>query len=259
MEQKNIQDRIVLSMNSHQACIQVTTKRKEDPDNISEKIFTRRLELHIQLKGGMGGQSIKNLWFFYWRNILYHILGQIPRVWFNLEDETIILWWRYEGNEFIRELIKITPIGRRKWVDRKIKDERSIKRRIRMSSGNATTDLFNMIIIENFIFWKRNIRMSSGTATTDLFYIKAESFKLGHITLMFGNTLGLTWDWDKFSTPDFMNSSDFVAGMVSRCSSPILKELSGSSVDRTGSSVHLNTAASDPPSLGYSILEEVDE
>nr|GFA84816.1 hypothetical protein [Tanacetum cinerariifolium] len=47
--------------------------------------------------------------------------------------------------------------------------------------------------------------------------------------------------------------------MVSRFSSPILRELSGSSVDKTGSSVHLNTAASDPPSLGYSILEEVYE
>nr|GEW20129.1 hypothetical protein [Tanacetum cinerariifolium] len=68
---------------------------------------------------------------------------------------------------------------RRKWVDRKIKDERSIKRRIEMSSGTATTDLFNMIIMKNFIFWKRNIRMSSGTATTNLFDIKAKSFKLG--------------------------------------------------------------------------------
>nr|GEY03085.1 26S proteasome non-ATPase regulatory subunit 14 homolog [Tanacetum cinerariifolium] len=136
---------------------------KEESYNISEKIFTRRLELQIQLKGGMGGQSIMNLWFFVWRNILHHILGEIPRVGFNLEEETIILWWRYKVNEFIGELIKITPIGRRKWVDRKIKDERSIKRRIRMSSGTATTDLYNMIFIENFIFWKRNIRMSSGT------------------------------------------------------------------------------------------------
>nr|GEZ72153.1 hypothetical protein [Tanacetum cinerariifolium] len=83
------------------------------------------------------------------------------------------------GNEFIGELIKITPIGKRKWIDQKIKYERSIKRRIRISSGSATTDLFNMIVIENFIFWKRNIRMSSGIATTDLFNIKAESFKLG--------------------------------------------------------------------------------
>nr|GFD26769.1 hypothetical protein [Tanacetum cinerariifolium] len=40
----------------------------------------------------------------------------------------------------------------------------------------------------------------------------------------------------RFSTPDFMNSSDFIAGMVSRCSSPILRELSGSSMGRTGSS-----------------------
>nr|GEW69519.1 putative reverse transcriptase domain-containing protein [Tanacetum cinerariifolium] len=142
MKQKNIQGRIVLSMNHHRAFIQVTT---EDPYNISEKIFTRRLELHIQLKGGMGGQSIKNLWFFCWRNILYHIL----------------LWWRYEGNGLIGELIKITPIDRRKWNYRKIKHERSIKRRIRMSSGTATTDLFNMIVKKNFIFQKRNIRMSS--------------------------------------------------------------------------------------------------
>nr|GEX20892.1 putative reverse transcriptase, RNA-dependent DNA polymerase [Tanacetum cinerariifolium] len=43
----------------------------------------------------------------------------------------------------------------------------------------ATTDLFNMIVIESFIFRKRNIRRSSGTTTTDLFNIKAESFKLG--------------------------------------------------------------------------------
>nr|GEV86712.1 copia-like retrotransposon [Tanacetum cinerariifolium] len=40
----------------------------------------------------------------------------------------------------------------------------------------------------------------------------------------------------RFSTPNFMNSSASVTGMVSRCSSPILRELSGSSVDRTGSS-----------------------
>nr|GEV42843.1 hypothetical protein [Tanacetum cinerariifolium] len=49
-----------------------------------------------------------------------------------------------------------SSLKRRKWVDRKIKDERSIKRRIRMSSGIATTDLFNMIIMKNFIFRKRN-------------------------------------------------------------------------------------------------------
>nr|GFC92554.1 hypothetical protein [Tanacetum cinerariifolium] len=127
---------------------------KEDPHNISEKRFTKRLELQIQLKGGMGGQNSKNLWFFRWKNILHHILGEIPRVWFNRETKTIILWSRYEGNEFISELIIITPIGRRKWIDRKIKDERSIKRRIRMSSGTATTDLFNMIVMESFIFRK---------------------------------------------------------------------------------------------------------
>nr|GFC58510.1 hypothetical protein [Tanacetum cinerariifolium]GFC60018.1 hypothetical protein [Tanacetum cinerariifolium] len=40
----------------------------------------------------------------------------------------------------------------------------------------------------------------------------------------------------RVSTPDFMNSSDSVTGMVSRSSCPILRELSGSSVDRTGSS-----------------------
>nr|GEX29830.1 hypothetical protein [Tanacetum cinerariifolium] len=39
----------------------------------------------------------------------------------------------------------------------------------------------------------------------------------------------------RFSTPDFMNSSDSVAGMVSRCSSPILRELSGTSMDKTSS------------------------
>nr|GFC72509.1 hypothetical protein [Tanacetum cinerariifolium] len=39
----------------------------------------------------------------------------------------------------------------------------------------------------------------------------------------------------RVSTLDFMNWSDFVAGMVSRCSSLILRELSGSSVDGTGS------------------------
>nr|GEU52246.1 hypothetical protein [Tanacetum cinerariifolium] len=40
----------------------------------------------------------------------------------------------------------------------------------------------------------------------------------------------------RFSTLDFITSSDSVAGMVSICSSPILRELSGSSVDKTGSS-----------------------
>nr|GEU78982.1 putative ribonuclease H-like domain-containing protein [Tanacetum cinerariifolium] len=48
----------------------------------------------------------------------------------------------------------------------------------------ATTDLFNMIVMESFMFRKRNIRMSSGTATTDLFDIKAESFKLGISSLI---------------------------------------------------------------------------
>nr|GFD20540.1 hypothetical protein [Tanacetum cinerariifolium] len=96
-----------------------------------------------------------------------------------LEKETIILWCKYKGNEFIGELIKITPIGRRKWIDRKIKDERNIKRRIRMSSGTATTDLFNMIVMYSLIFQKRNIKRGSGIATVNLFNIKAESFKLG--------------------------------------------------------------------------------
>nr|GFD51922.1 hypothetical protein [Tanacetum cinerariifolium] len=83
------------------------------------------------------------------------------------------------GDEFIGELIRITPIGRRKWVDRKIKNERSIKRRNKMSSGIATIDFFYMIVMESFIFQKRNIRMrSSGAATTNLFNIKAESFKI---------------------------------------------------------------------------------
>nr|GFA79200.1 hypothetical protein [Tanacetum cinerariifolium] len=47
------------------------------------------------------------------------------------------------------------------WADQKIKDERSIKRRIRMCSETATTDLFNRIVMESFIFRKRNIRKSS--------------------------------------------------------------------------------------------------
>nr|GFC30044.1 hypothetical protein [Tanacetum cinerariifolium] len=40
----------------------------------------------------------------------------------------------------------------------------------------------------------------------------------------------------RVSTLDFINSSDSAAGMVSRCSSLILRELSGSSMDKTGSS-----------------------
>nr|GFD04858.1 hypothetical protein [Tanacetum cinerariifolium] len=53
------------------------------------------------------------------------------------------------------------------------------KRNIRLSSGTATTNLFNMIVIESesFILRKRYIRMSSGTATTNLFQIKAEVFQ----------------------------------------------------------------------------------
>nr|GEW23814.1 hypothetical protein [Tanacetum cinerariifolium] len=136
------------------------------------------------------------------------------------------------GHEFIGELIRITPIGRRKWIDRKIKHERSIKRRIRMSRGTATTDLFNMIVMERFIFQKRNIRMSSGTAITNLSNIKAESTSHTCSGIP-SDSLGIGI---RFSTTDFMNSSDSVAGMVSRCSSPILRELSGSSMDRTGSS-----------------------
>nr|GEZ39328.1 hypothetical protein [Tanacetum cinerariifolium] len=38
------------------------------------------------------------------------------------------------------------------------------------------------------------------------------------------------WFGIRFSTLDFMNSSDSVAGIVSRCSSPILRESSGSTV-----------------------------
>nr|GEV48144.1 hypothetical protein [Tanacetum cinerariifolium] len=41
----------------------------------------------------------------------------------------------------------------------------------------------------------------------------------------------------EFSTLDFMNSSDSVARIVSRCSSSILRELSGSSVDKLGDSI----------------------
>nr|GEZ43446.1 hypothetical protein [Tanacetum cinerariifolium] len=37
----------------------------------------------------------------------------------------------------------------------------------------------------------------------------------------------------RFSTLGFMNSSDSVAGMVSRCSSPILRESSGSTVGKS--------------------------
>nr|GFA49789.1 hypothetical protein [Tanacetum cinerariifolium] len=42
------------------------------------------------------------------------------------------------------------------------------------------------------------------------------------------------------------NSSDFVAGIVSRCSSPILRELSGSSVDKLDPSTGSNIKTIDP-------------
>nr|GFA73532.1 retrovirus-related Pol polyprotein from transposon TNT 1-94 [Tanacetum cinerariifolium] len=45
------------------------------------------------------------------------------------------------------------------------------------------------------------------------------------------NSLGIG---TRFSTLDFITSSDSVAGIVSRCSSPILRESTGSSVDKMG-------------------------
>ncbi|GJS66010.1 hypothetical protein Tco_0680574 [Tanacetum coccineum] len=79
----------------------------------------------------------------------------------------------------LKSEIRIAP-GDRKWIDRKIKDERIIFRKISMSSGTATILFFNMIVIriESFIIQKRIIRTGSGTATTNLFQIKAESFQL---------------------------------------------------------------------------------
>nr|GFC24971.1 hypothetical protein [Tanacetum cinerariifolium] len=44
------------------------------------------------------------------------------------------------------------------------------------------------------------------------------------------DSLGLV---TRFSTLDFMNSSDFVARMVSRFSSPIVRESSGSTVGKS--------------------------
>nr|GEZ04070.1 retrovirus-related Pol polyprotein from transposon TNT 1-94 [Tanacetum cinerariifolium] len=87
-------------------------KRKKDPYNISEKRFTRKYEIQIQLKGGMGAQRIMNSWFSCWKNIFHHIHSEIPCVGFILEAETIILWWRYDVRELIVELIKITHISR---------------------------------------------------------------------------------------------------------------------------------------------------
>ncbi|GJT78392.1 hypothetical protein Tco_1045117 [Tanacetum coccineum] len=82
----------------------ICEKRKKDPYNISEERITKKYEIQIQVKGGMSG---------------------------------------YDVSEFTGELlmITVTPIGRRKQIDRKIKDERIIfrKRRIRISSGTATT------------------------------------------------------------------------------------------------------------------------
>ncbi|GJV59402.1 hypothetical protein Tco_0544749 [Tanacetum coccineum] len=45
--------------------------------------------------------------------------------------------------------------------------------------------------------------------------------------------VSLGW-FQKLSTLDFFTSSDSVAGIVSRCSSSIMRESTGSSVDKTG-------------------------
>ncbi|GKC70613.1 hypothetical protein Tco_1116496 [Tanacetum coccineum] len=135
----------------------IREKRKKDPYNISEERITRKNVIQIQVKGGIGGQNIRhvNSWFScrFIKNILHHIHSKIAQFGLNLKVEMIILQWRYEVSEFIDELlmINVTPIGRRKRIDRKIKDKRIIfiKRRVRMSSGTTTTILFNMIVCRN--------------------------------------------------------------------------------------------------------------
>ncbi|GJY46866.1 hypothetical protein Tco_0435929 [Tanacetum coccineum] len=96
----------------------IREKRKIDPYNISEERFTKKYEIQIQVKGGMGGQNIRhmNSWFSCWENILHHIHSKIAQLGLNLKAKMIILRWRYNVSEFIDELlvIKITPIGRRK-------------------------------------------------------------------------------------------------------------------------------------------------
>nr|GFB85044.1 hypothetical protein [Tanacetum cinerariifolium] len=48
----------------------------------------------------------------------------------------------------------------------------------------------------------------------------------------------------RFSTLDFMNSSDYVARIGSRCSSPIPRELSGSLVAKMGVIAMLQSSSS---------------
>nr|GEX34170.1 integrator complex subunit 11 [Tanacetum cinerariifolium] len=79
-------------------------------------------------------------------------------------------WVRIRRNNGIREISKKDPYN----VCQK-------RRVIILNCGTATTNLFNMIVIEieSFIIWKGYIRMSSGTATTNLSQIKVEVFKFG--------------------------------------------------------------------------------
>nr|GFA38428.1 hypothetical protein [Tanacetum cinerariifolium] len=71
----------------------------------------------------------------------------------------------------VKEYLSIRPASNDKdmelWVELK-----RIKRNIRMSSGTATTNLFNMMVIEreSFIIQKRYIRMSSASDPPSLGY-----------------------------------------------------------------------------------------
>ncbi|GKE04816.1 hypothetical protein Tco_1396834 [Tanacetum coccineum] len=100
-------------------------KWKKDSYNISEERITRKNVIQIQVKGGMGGQNIRdmNSWFScgFIKNILHHIHSKIAKFGLNLKVEMIILWWRYDVSEFTGELlmINVTPIGRRKRIDPK--------------------------------------------------------------------------------------------------------------------------------------------
>ncbi|GJU09415.1 hypothetical protein Tco_1131811 [Tanacetum coccineum] len=152
----------------------IREKSKKDPYNKSEE---RRLVIlywyiHISCRNVLTNPGVNR--------------SQISRIGLTLKIETFKIQKRYDVSEFIGELlmIKVTPIGRRKRIDRKIKDERIIfrKRKISMSSGTATTLLFNMIVIEiekahNPV--RDKIKNDSGTATTNLFQIRAKSFSFG--------------------------------------------------------------------------------
>ncbi|GJW69425.1 hypothetical protein Tco_0854809 [Tanacetum coccineum] len=156
----------------------------------------------------------QNSWFLVGNNIIHHIHSKDCQLGLNLKQKWIYSGGAYDADvsKFIGDTphdIKVTPLGRRKWIDRKIKNRHHSK-----NYHSGIDNNLRMFIEEH---WRGGIFTEEA-----------------HSHTMSGIPPGPPWDGARSSTLDFITSSNSVVGMVSRCSSPILRELSGSSIGKTG-------------------------